>query len=166
MFLPWLVALLTPTVLSASPQHPGCLHYGPDTVSVAGVLERRTYPGRPNYQSIRAGDEPETGFYLLVSAPLCTIPDTTVPDAPALRGVRLVQLVLDSAGYAALRPRLGHRVVLCGTLFATFTGHHYAPLLLEWSPRAQARTGAPTRRTSSPAPAAQPPAADSGTLRD
>lgn len=134
MLLLLLAGLLSLMPLNARSLQAGCLRYGPDTVSVAGVLERQTYPGRPNYASIAEGDEAETGFYLKLSEPVCTAADTTAPDAPALHGVRLVQLVLDSAGYAALRPRLGQRVVLRGTLLAAFTGHHHAPLLLQWRP--------------------------------
>jgi hypothetical protein len=47
-----------------------------------------------------------------------------------------------------LRPRLGQRVVLRGTLFAAFTGHHHAPLLLQWSPNAATGPAVPTRRAS------------------
>jgi hypothetical protein len=50
-----------------------CLRYKPDTVAVAGVLTRKTFPGRPNYESVKEGDEPETAFYLEVGVPLCTI---------------------------------------------------------------------------------------------
>jgi len=93
---------------------------------------RKTFPGPPNYESIQEGDEPETGFYLEVSAGLCTVasPDSMNNDNGAFSDVRLVQLVLDAAGYSHLRPQLGRQVTLRGTLFAHFTGHHHAPLLL------------------------------------
>lgn len=149
MHLLLLAALLIPLPRHVRAAQAGCLSYDPDTVSVAGTLERRTYPGRPDYASIRAGDEPETGFYLRLSKPICTIADTTAPNAPALRGVRLVQLVLDSAGYVALRSKLGQHVVLRGTLFAALTGHHHAPLLLHWAPPRMNKTsdaiGTPAR---------------------
>ena len=148
MLLLLLAGLLSSVSLSGRPLQAGCLPYGPDTVSVAGTLERRTYPGHPNYASIAEGDEPETGFYLRLSKPVCTVADTTAPDAPALRGVRLVQLVLNSTGYAALRPRLRQRVVLRGTLFGALTGHHYAPLLLQWRPNGTTGPAAPTRGAS------------------
>ena len=41
-----------------------------------------------------------------------------------------IQLVLDSVGYARLASELEHTVTPRGTLFASFTGHHHAPLLL------------------------------------
>ncbi len=111
---------------------PACLRYEPDTVAIAGSLTRKTFPGRPNYESVKEGDEPETGFYLEVPGPVCTIasPDSANDNNGSLHDVRLIQLVLDSAGHARLKPRLGRQVTLRGTLFAAFTGHHHAPLLL------------------------------------
>ena len=55
-------------MLSRSPGHgtgPACLRYQPDTVAIAGLLTRKTFPGRPNYESVKEGDGPETGFYLV-----------------------------------------------------------------------------------------------------
>ena len=101
-----------------------CLRYEPDTVAIAGVLTRKTFPGRPNYESVKKGDEPETGFCLEVGVPLCTIasPDSADDNNVSLHDIRLVQLVLDSAGYARLRPHLRRQLTLRGTLFAAFTG--------------------------------------------
>lgn len=108
-----------------------CLSYEPAMVRISGRLERKTYPGRPNFKSIRNGDEPETGFYLSVSRPICTNADGSSADAyPQQNGVKLVQLVLDRAGYKKLRPMLSRIVTLKGSLFAAHTGHHHAPLLL------------------------------------
>lgn len=106
-----------------------CLRYGED-VSILGALERRTFPGRPNFTSVAAGDEAETGFYLIPASPLCVAADLSYPDAPGLHGVNLVQLILDSTGYAQLRPSVGWNVLLHGYLMAAWTGHHHAPLLL------------------------------------
>jgi hypothetical protein len=121
-----------PTSTSVPLSAQGCLRYEPDTVAVTGILTRVTFPGPPNYESIKDGDEPETGFYLRLEAPICT---TASPDSAdnngALQDVRLVQLVLDQAAYAHLRPHLGRRITLHGSLFAAVTGHHHAPLLLQ-----------------------------------
>jgi hypothetical protein len=106
------------------------LTYEPDTVRLSGRLERHTYPGRPNYESIAKGDEAETGFYLRPEEPIClSHGKTDIDDEPAT-GVKLVQLVLDARGYDRLRPRLGQRVTVRGTLFHSETGHHHATLLL------------------------------------
>jgi Domain of unknown function (DUF4431) len=110
-----------------------CLRYEPDTVALTGTLSRRTEPGPLNYESVPAGDEPETYFYLDLARPVCTIGAADSESANgAATGVRQVQLVLKQAGYDRLRPYLRrHQVVMLrGTLFAAITGHHHAPLLL------------------------------------
>jgi hypothetical protein len=136
-------AVVVATVLAAAAGHPlgaqgravACLRYEPDTVVLTGILRRHTYPGPPNFESVRAGDAPETGYYLHLGHPVCAsrqyASDAEV-DAAAARHVdaRLVQLVLDSAGYARLRPLLGQRVTLRGRVFSAFTGHHHAPLVM------------------------------------
>jgi hypothetical protein len=113
---------------SAGAQKPACLTYEPDTVQVSGRLVRRMYYGAPNFGEDTATDEKEIYFYLELPAEVCTMERDEVDNAR--QHVRLVQLVLDSAGYERLRPRLKQNVTLRGTLFASFDGHHHAPLLL------------------------------------
>jgi hypothetical protein len=111
------------------------LPYEPQIVSLVGSVRRKTFPGRHNYESVAKGDEGETGFYLYLQHPVCTVgEEKDSPDRYQVEGVKVVQLVLDSAGYERLRPQLGHRVTLRGTLFAAHTGHHHAPLLLKVVP--------------------------------
>ena len=107
-----------------------CLRYEPDTVRLSGRLERHTYYGAPNFGEDPAHDEKEVGFYLGLAAPICAAGPSSKEENEPHRGVRRVQLVLDSAGYAQLRPYLGQRVTLQGTLFAAQTGHHHTPILL------------------------------------
>lgn len=104
-----------------------CLRYEPDTVWITGRLVRHAFYGPPSYGEDPKHDEKETGFYLELAQPVCTIADRS---NAAQRDVRFVQLVLDSAGYARLRPALGTTITLRGTLFAAFAGHHHAPILL------------------------------------
>jgi hypothetical protein len=113
-----------------------CINTYKDTVSLTGKLERRTYPGRPNYETVKAGDEPETHFYLVLAKPVCSVASE---ESDAQKDVKLIQLVLDSVGYASLRPRLGENVTLRGTVFGAHTGHHHAPLLLQVPPASLAR---------------------------
>ena len=69
----------------------------------------------------------EPGLYLSLTDAICTKDDSIA--GPKAK-VTLVQLVLDSAGSAYLKNRLGQRVTLRGTLFGAHTGHHHADLLL------------------------------------
>jgi len=114
-----------------------CLRYEPEVVAVTGVLTRKVFPGPPNYESIQQGDQEETGFYLEPSSPVCMMGsrNPAKDDNGPIAEVRLIQLVLDSVGYARLRPHLGQQITLRGQLFAAFTGHHHAPLLLAVRPR-------------------------------
>jgi hypothetical protein len=106
----------------------GCLKSEPANVILSGKLERRTYPGPPNYENIKEGDKPETGFYLLLKNPVCYIGDELSDPS---QNVSIVQLVLDKKGYDKLRPYLGKIIKLKGNLFGSHTGHHHAPILLE-----------------------------------
>jgi len=106
-----------------------CLSYEPDTSSLSGALERRTYPGPPNYESVARGDEAETGFYLSLRRGICVTRNLDEMNEPTA-GVRRVQLVLDQRGYERLRPHLGKHVTVRGTLRHSHTGHHHAELLL------------------------------------
>jgi len=130
----FLVLAVVPAITGAKSQtqSPTCLRYEPGTVDVTGTLTRMTFPGRPNYASIKEGDEPESGFYLQLSTAICTIgsADSANDNNGSLEGIHLVQLVLDSAGYTRLRPQLGRKITLRGTLFAALSGHHHAPVLL------------------------------------
>jgi hypothetical protein len=47
-----------------------CLEYEPKIVRLSGVLVRETYPGRPNYESIKKGDETETIWVLRLKQPM------------------------------------------------------------------------------------------------
>jgi hypothetical protein len=144
----WLLVLAAravPARATSQGAAPRCLAYEPDTVAITGTLERRVFPGGPNFESIAAGDEPEAGFYLRLARPICArlSPAQLRDPDPVLAArdrVTLVQLNLDSAGYARLRPRLGQRLTLRGTLYSSHTGHHHAPLVLAVVlPRADAR---------------------------
>ncbi len=117
-----------------SVQAAACLHYEPVPVSLRGELIRKTYPGPPNFESVADGDEAETGFYLRLAAPVCTLEGNDDFDNVAQKDIRMVQLVLDKKGYAHWRPKLGKTVTVKGTLFSAFTGHHHADLLMTVAP--------------------------------
>jgi hypothetical protein len=64
-----IVVLLGAQTSGACAAPPKCLDYGGEMVALTGKLHRATFPGRPDYESIADGDEPETGFYLTLAAP-------------------------------------------------------------------------------------------------
>jgi hypothetical protein len=120
------VAFIALTVTAGA----ACLKYEPVVVELSGKLERHTYPGPPNYESVKNGDEAETGFYLVLSKPICMDAGEATGINGAQTNVTLVQLNLDSSGYDRLRPSLGKEVTVRGTLYAAHTGHHHAPVVL------------------------------------
>ncbi len=107
-----------------------CLSYEPSVVSLSGELDRRTFPGRPNYEYINKGDEPETGFYLILESPVCVKGDDSSPFHYPQNEVNLVQLILDKKGYEKFRHFLNKKIKVRGTLFGSHTGHHHAPLII------------------------------------
>jgi hypothetical protein len=118
--------LLTLGLLGVASEPPACLPPDPATVTLSGVLERQTSPGPPNYDSIAAGDAPETYFVLHLDQPVCL---SDLPDNPA----SLIQLVFNSSSaqsYESLRPWLGQPMTCNGKLFWWQTGHHHTPILL------------------------------------
>jgi hypothetical protein len=109
----------------------GCLSYEPSIVKVEGKLTRKTFPGPPNYESVRKGDRPETYWLLDLERPVCIDQDPKNTDFNgAQKDIRLVQLVIDPEMYKEHAGLIGKRVVATGTLFGAITGHHHTPVLL------------------------------------
>ena len=121
-----LFALLLQTGVTSA----ACLSYEPSMVILTGKLHRATFPGAPNFESVAAGDQPETGYYLTLEQPICTLADKYDDHTP-FKSVKEIQLVLNEKQYDELRPRLGQTVQLRGRMFSAFTGHHHADVLMK-----------------------------------
>jgi hypothetical protein len=109
-----------------------CLSYT-ERVAVEGELVTRTFPGPPNYESIEAGDRPETHWLVQLERPACVDRDPHDKDGlnPAVAEIRGIQLVLSPEQYRRHAGRLGQRVTVSGRLFGAHTAHHKTPVLLE-----------------------------------
>lgn len=127
-----LAAVAAALIAAASPVQAQCLAYG-RRVQLSGTLERRTFPGPPEYESIAAGDEPETVWLLALDQPSCIAADPR--DASginhAVGAARQVQLILTADQYRLYAKWIGTRAVLRGKLFGAATRHHRTPVLLE-----------------------------------
>jgi len=114
------------TLRSAATQ---CHEYEPKVVSLSGVIVRETHPGRPNYESIANGDEPETIWVLKLKKAICVLASDDIN--VKADNEKEIQLVLQAEQYKRYRRLLGQRVTASGTLFHSHTGHHHKTLLLK-----------------------------------
>ncbi len=107
-----------------------CLSYDTDSVRLTGTISKKTFPGPPNYKSIRKGDQPETYWVLHLPSPVCT---KASGDNEAEGGVTDLQLILTRKQYALYKKFVGRhaRVTVRGKLSHAITGHHHTPVLME-----------------------------------
>jgi len=98
-------------------------------VKLTGTIISRTFPGPPNYESSKDGDEPET--YWLLVVPMAGVCGSRGPwnlINEAKKGIRRIQPVLhDEDAYDKYHRLLGKRVVATGTLYGN-TAHHKTPV--------------------------------------
>ena len=81
-----------------------CLSDEPTVVKIAGTLTRKSFPGPPNYESVRKGDRAETYWFVELHSPVCVTEDKADPDLnPSQDRVGKIQLVLDPDAYETYR---------------------------------------------------------------
>ncbi len=107
-----------------------CLSYEPTVVSVVGRLGVDTFPGRPNYESIKAGDEPESEYVLHLTQPICVQAGAGDPTNSDESGVDRLQVLVDNPLRPMAKGLIGSRVVITGTLFGAVSGHHHTRVLI------------------------------------
>jgi hypothetical protein len=107
-----------------------CLSYETDGISLTGTISKKTFPGPPNYESIKKGDKPETYWVLHLEKPICT---TASGDSDAEKDITDLQLTVTGKQYALYRKYLGGKVTVTalGKLSHAITGHHHTPVLME-----------------------------------
>jgi hypothetical protein len=123
-------SLLMPMLFSLTAAAQNCLSYDTDSVRLTGTISRKTFPGPPNYESIKTGDKPETYWVLHLGKPICT---TASVDNDPESGVTDLQLILTQKQYALYKKFAGRRarVTIKGKLSHAITGHHHTPVLME-----------------------------------
>lgn len=113
----------------AGSQHEKWLSYEPAVVELEGRLTIQTKYGPPGY-----GEDPKTD--VKVRVPILLLPEeVNVRGDPenelnqeSVNGVKQIQLVLPTG--RSFSKFVGRRVHVRGTLFHSFTGHHYTPVLM------------------------------------
>jgi hypothetical protein len=113
------------------------LTYGPSVVELTGTLDLQTFPGPPNYESIKNGDEIERHFYLKLDNAVDVLPrgpSTEIENPEKERNVSVIQLSIseedDKLWNRFRKLGKGAHVKIQGTLFHRFTGHHHSRILM------------------------------------
>ena len=112
--------------------------YQPEKVTLTGKLFLKTFPGPPNYESIKRGDRPERAWYLKLDKKIDVLLNKNIPamgNDEDERNIELLQLAIsyqkkEFKGFEKKFP-VGSRVKMSGTLFRMFTGHHHTRVLLD-----------------------------------
>lgn len=121
--------LFTSFILGCVPSLPLArpLNVEPEIISITGILHKKVYPGLPNYEDIRSGDNPETVWVILLEeTDLILDNDHDSPGAAEVDD-RQIQLILPEGRYDHL---INRTVVATGTMFEAHTIHHRTRMLM------------------------------------
>lgn len=123
------LALISALLLTRSPRlnQRSCYRYERDSVEARGQVVRRVYPGRPNYENVKRGDEPDTVYVLRLASPLCTVASA---EGDGRTNVKEVQLHFSAVDALAVKAMNGKTVTIHGTLEEWSLGWHHLPILL------------------------------------
>lgn len=115
------------------------LFYEAESVELRGLFQNKTFPGPPNYESIKSGDEAESGIYISLLAPIDVTSDLSKPSEyrdDTEKSLKLIQLIVYNDHLFPLIRKFRKNktvVTLKGKLIHRLTGHHHTPVLLEVS---------------------------------
>ena len=138
IFLAVVLAISCPSVVAFS--QGDCLSYEPSSVTLTGKIFRKVFPGRPNYESLKAGDEPERPWLLHLTKPICINAEKQHDFNVAENKVSVLHLVLRGKQFSKLRRlRKKGAVTLTDSLFHSFSPHHHADVLM-WVTRIQGQS--------------------------
>ena len=109
-----------------------CYHYRPAPVSLTGRLVQRRLPGPPHYDSFARGDRPVMVDFLILDAPICTIPDyRESPNTDAFQGQDTIQVRRAGSTWQDVRRWTGRRVVVTGMLAEWALGPDRTPVVID-----------------------------------
>ena len=119
-------------IAAGGAQGPRCLPYEPKSVTLDGVVYAKDFPGPPNYESFRRGDQRMRYWILRLGKPICV---EGPPDQIDVRedNIREIQLVFrDDSFYKRYRSWIKRRARfrVNGTLYHRHTGHHVRTILI------------------------------------
>ncbi len=101
--------------------------------TLEGTLSSEIFAGRPGFDDVRKGDDPESSYVLRLSQPICIQSDDKEDGADPNNPISKVQLSpqdFDKNIRAKMRAALGYRVqVILASAQSAITGHHHEPLV-------------------------------------
>jgi hypothetical protein len=107
------------------------LKYEPSNVTLTGRPVSRTFYGPPGYGEDPKTDSRESQYILILDPPVDVAGDPNEPMyAPERRVTRVTLVVFDFKAHP-VKPLLGHRVEVRGTLYHAHTGHHHTRVLIQ-----------------------------------
>ena len=118
-----------------SPAQGACLDVRQsEPLSFKGTLNYRVFPGPPNYEDIKKGDQREPAYIIKLDEPICATGDEFLDSKQSFDRVQLLMEDSSQAGrtfWQSLRQMDGKRVLVTSkSEFGAQTGHHHAPLLM------------------------------------
>jgi hypothetical protein len=122
----FLALLFTTTATEAQRRQ---LRYETENITLTGRLVYRTFYGPPNYGETPKEDARETQPILLLDSAIDVLGDSNDEINKTERRVRAITLVSD----LSLKPFVGKRVIVQGSLFHAHTGHHHTKVLMSVS---------------------------------
>jgi hypothetical protein len=109
-----------------------CLPYEPATVTLEGTMNRRVFPGPPNFESVASGDEKLMYWILRLKSPIC-VGSTEVTNEVDSFESRVLEVQIapkDEQFYERNRQAVGKPVKVTGSLFHQHTGWHVTKVVL------------------------------------
>lgn len=107
------------------------LSYEPTVVTIGGAVEVDTFAGRPNFDNIRRGDEPEICWVLKLPKPISVLVSENDEVNESEDNVAELQLTMRNDQFEEYRKFLGRKVKVTGTLFHAVSPHHHTIVLLQ-----------------------------------
>jgi len=125
------ITIISSQTLAGAEEVDACLESEPAIVKIKGKYFQKTFPGPPNYESIKKGDRPETQSILKLDNTICAAITSQEKSwiKWIIRDVKEVTLVFLKKGIYK-NEYLMQRVVVTGTLWEAHTAHHRTPLLM------------------------------------
>jgi len=110
------------------------LHYKPKIVTLTGIVKIKTFPGAPGYESVAAGDDIESGPYLILDHPIDVVVspnDAIDTNAETEKDLKIIQITGGDDDDNWDDKYVGKRVQITGMLFHAISGHHHTQVLIE-----------------------------------